>query len=181
MTPTHWAYEMVQAVLGGDSDFIDSLVKSHAHAFDVSFLSEPLGGSGQSILHVAALMNRPAIVSTLLGAADRALHAQAVQQKLSIRHETLVNKAEAVDAAETRVKLAKELDKVDRVSAPPPRTESALPAGSPFAPPTHTAAVSHQVRAAVPHGHVYTGWLRPHRAALLRCGAGGHGPARSRA
>jgi hypothetical protein len=58
ITPAHWAYELVHAVLAGDTELVQLITTAVAPKFDPDCLVEPLGDSGQNLMHVAALQNR---------------------------------------------------------------------------------------------------------------------------
>jgi hypothetical protein len=122
LTPSHWAFELVNAILDGDSDFIRLAVTSAAKKWDPRAMIEPLGPEGQNLLHVAALMNRPEIVCAFLESAEATIRESTEQQRRSVRYESVVTKTS--DDSHTRiVKLAKELDQIERVS----RTAAAAP------------------------------------------------------
>jgi hypothetical protein len=114
-TPAHWAYELVNAVLAGDGTFVALTCASHAKAWDPALIMEPLGPSGQNLLHVAALMNRPDVVRSLLESWDTAARRAADAQALSVRYESVATKT-TEDSHARAVALAKELDKTERVS-----------------------------------------------------------------
>jgi hypothetical protein len=76
--PSHWAFEMLQAIFSGDAVMARLLTTSHAKHWNPQVLTEPLGGPmGQNLLHVTALFNRPEIASLLLQSLDRAADEQA--------------------------------------------------------------------------------------------------------
>ncbi len=115
LTPSHWAYELLNAVIDGDAEFVKLMTTSAAKKWDPRLLMEPLGPEGQNILHVSALMNRPDIMETLLNSAEDTIRDASSEQRLSVRHESVVNKT--TEDAHTRiVKLAQELDCIERVS-----------------------------------------------------------------
>jgi hypothetical protein len=138
LTPSHWAFELVNAILDGDSDFIRLAVTSAAKKWDPRAMIEPLGPEGQNLLHVAALMNRPEIVCAFLESAEATMRESTEQQRRSVRYESVVTKTS--DDSHTRiVKLAKELDQIERVSrtaaaAPYSRDTSVLAPHTPFPP-----------------------------------------------
>lgn len=144
MTPAHWAYELVKAVEANDAEFVDVRVKSVAAAFDTASLAEPLGPSGQSLLHVAAFLNRPEIAITLLCALDRSLAAAATAQKLSVRREALNTKTGDADSAAHRAALARDLDRIERVRVP------AAPRPPPLAELARRSPRSHALRTPAP-------------------------------
>lgn len=88
--------------------------RSVSHKWDPALLLQPLGPQGQNLLHVAALMNRPEIVHTLLQSSDTHIRFASQQQSLSVRHES-VNTKTSDDSHTRNVALARELDKIERV------------------------------------------------------------------
>lgn len=114
-TPSHWAYEIVNAILSGDSEFVKLLTTSHAKKWDTKLLVETLGSTGQNLLHVAAFMNRAEIVRYLMESVETEIRTATEQQRTSVRFESVITKT-TEDAHTRLVALGKELDKIERVS-----------------------------------------------------------------
>ncbi len=114
MTPSHWAYEIVQAIVDGDAAFAALVTASAAAKWDPARVIEGVTPNGQNLLHLAALYNRPDILCTLLDSSDASIREATEQQRRSVRFESVVTKT--TDDAHTRlVTLGKELDKIERV------------------------------------------------------------------
>ncbi len=114
-TPSHWAYEIVNAILSGDSEFVKLLTTSHAKKWDTKLLVETLGSTGQNLLHVAAFMNRAEIVRYLMESVETEIRTATEQQRTSVRFESVITKT-TEDAHTRLVALGKELDNIERVS-----------------------------------------------------------------
>jgi hypothetical protein len=115
LTPLHWSYDFVEAIRAGDVEYVATELRSKTRNFSVGLITEPLGPERQNLLHVAALLNQPAIVCELLRHADRFTHATAEAQRLSVREESLAAKGNEPDIVSYQNRLGTELDKVDRV------------------------------------------------------------------
>lgn len=75
---SHWAFELVQAILGGDTEMVRLITSSHQTRWNTQLLTEPLGGTlGQNLLHIAALQNRAAICGLFLQSLDKEADEQA--------------------------------------------------------------------------------------------------------
>jgi len=75
---THWGFELVQAILGGDTEMVRLITSSHQTRWNTQLLTEPLGGPlGQNLLHIAALQNRAAICGLFLQSLDKEADEQA--------------------------------------------------------------------------------------------------------
>ena len=116
VAPTFWAFAPLNAIFGGDAELVRLLTTTHQQPhWDPRLLQEPLGGrQGQTLLHVAALFNRPEICSLFLQSLDAQADAQAEQQRLSVRLESAQNKTTA-SASERIASLGRELDKIERL------------------------------------------------------------------
>jgi len=113
-TPSHWAYEIGNAILSGDSEFTKLLTTSHAKKWDTKLLVEPLGPSGQNLLHAAAIMNRAEILRAFMESVEAEIRTATEQQRTSVRYESVITKTN--DDAHTRlVALGAELDKIERL------------------------------------------------------------------
>lgn len=115
LTPAHWAYEVLNAIRGSDVALVESQVSTPSRGFTLDMLTEPLGPSRQTLLHVAALLNQGAILRLLLGVADAAAEAAAADEALEVRSETLSGKGTEADIVAYQTRLGAALDKVERV------------------------------------------------------------------
>lgn len=115
LTPLHWSYDLVEAIRSGDVEYFVTELRSKTRNFSVGLITEPLGPERQNLLHVAALLNQPAIVCELLRHADRFTHVATEAQRLSVREESLAAKGNEPDIVAYQIRLGAELDKVDRV------------------------------------------------------------------
>lgn len=115
LTPLHWAFEYLQAVRAGDTEFVAVAVRSATRGFTVGLVTEPLGPARQNLLHVAALLNQPAIVAELLFVADRYAAVEAEAARLRVREAALAARGKEASPVAYQTRLGAELDKVDRV------------------------------------------------------------------
>ena len=121
LTPAHWAFETLNAIRGSDVAFVQSQVTTPSRGFTLDNLTEPLGPTRQTLLHVAALLNQGAILCVLLGVADAAAEAAAAEEALDVRTETLAGKGVESDIVAYQTRLGAALDRVERVRAPAAR------------------------------------------------------------
>lgn len=117
LTPAHWAFEILGAVKQGDVKLVGSTMRHPSRNFTIDLLSEPLGPLRQTLLHVSALLNQPAVLCEFLAFADAHARIACEEEKLTVRREMLAGKGGEPNPVVYQTKLGAALDKVERVSA----------------------------------------------------------------
>jgi ankyrin repeat protein len=109
LSPSSPLFELVQAVVAGDAEITRSMVNEPS--FDVKSLVAALDSSGVTVLHIAAMANRPEIMHVLLRAADAITAQQAELAKLQTRKEAMYVRGAASDSGSRQGQL----DALDRL------------------------------------------------------------------
>ena len=101
VSPGHPAYEHVEAVRAGDGRFLSSVLP----ASEILMVTEPLTPEGITLLHLAALFNKPELLVHMLACGTEAIDRDAHSQKVAVRFAQVHQGGHDFD----------ELDRIDRL------------------------------------------------------------------